>query len=191
MENHVAGGKTFRWEISVDGPALLDMGGTAVLAPVSRRNGETVSSTAENPVSYVYSSSDPAVLSVQSDGTVTAISTGAATVTVSLAQNPAISTSLEISVESGFTGVRFLRKPPVSVGAYRSFDVEAYYFENGRISGISPVWSLSGAEAGSYGYTAEGNVLTVNSFGYSEAPLTVTASCGGYSASETVILEGF
>lgn len=191
MENHVAGGKTFRWEISVDGPDLLDMGETAVLAPVSRRNGETVSSRLENPVSYVFSSSDPAVLTVQSDGTVTAVSTGTAAVTVSLAQNPAISTSLEISVESGFTGVRFVKKPPVSVGAYQSFEAEAAAFVNGKRRADTISWALSGAEAGSYNYTADGNRVAVSCFGYSETPLTVTASSGGQEASESVILEGF
>lgn len=191
MENHVAGGKTFRWEIGVDGPSVLGLGERTFLTVSSRRNGEAVSASSENPVSYIFSSSDESVLRVTSGGLVTAVSTGWATVTVRLAQNPAISALAEISVEGTFTGIRFLKKPPVSVGAYRSFDVEAYYFENGRISGISPGWSLSGAEAGSYGYTAAGNVLTVNSYGYSETPLTVTASCNGDSASESVILEGF
>ena len=117
MANRVAGGKTFDWEILLDGTAALKAGESMTLTPVSRRNDETVTGTEEYPVSYVWESSDEQIAtmtrvyyttdgayttlpddheyttlgegaSLGPSGTVTAISEGRVEITCSLEQNP-------------------------------------------------------------------------------------------------------
>lgn len=190
MENHVAGGKTFRWEIELNAPPSISMGEIVALEVTSRRNGEILNDSMKD-IYYTFDSSDPEVLRVTSGGFLFPVSAGNARITATLAQNPSISGSVSVTVESGFTGVRFTKKPPVSIGPYRTFEAKAVYCENGAAQSDPVTWELSGAEAGSYNYRADGNLLTVNSYGYSETPLTITARHGDFSATETVVLEGF
>lgn len=190
MENHVAGGKTFAWDISVSGASSLTVGATTELTAQSIRNGENVTSTPENPVSYTWEISDETVLSVDANGLVTAIGEGDATVRVTLAQNTAKHVNYAISVTESTDGVFFTSSVPESIAAYDQAEITAAYFENGAETAEELQFTFSGADAGSYGVMVGPRAVTIYCYGYSETPLAVTASYGAYSASAEIALTG-
>ena len=51
MANHVAGGKTFAWDVSITGAGSGAVGTTAQMTAQSFKNGQIVDQAAENPVS--------------------------------------------------------------------------------------------------------------------------------------------
>ena len=219
MENHVAGGKTFSWVIGIDGSPTLKIGSAASYAATSERNGEMVVSTEEHPVFYEWTSSDESVFTVDENGTVTAVGEGSATLTATLVQNPTLSQTLEITVVNVDTTphIEFINTIPPTLEAYDSVTLTAGYFEGGEQIGQVVKWTLSGAEPGSYSYSAEqigpdptlpslslypspvtlpnmvnltANTVTIYGWSGSVTPLTVTATYGGVSNSVEIILLG-
>lgn len=192
MENHVAGGKTFSWVVSALGPASLSVGTTAQLTAKSVRNGETVVSTAENPISYEWESSDESVITVDGDGNVTAVGEGSATIRVKVAQNTELHENFPITVTETADGVEFTTIPPKSLGAYESAAVSAAYFVDGDEQADALTWAFTGADETAYSATvaADGKSAEIGCYGYSATPLTVTASYGTYSASAEIQLQG-
>lgn len=192
MVNHVAGGKTFSWHIGISGPPTLQIGSTALYTPTSDRNGETVVSTAEHPISYIWSSSDESVFTVDENGNVTAVGEGSATLTVALAQRPNVLEALEISVVAADTTphIEFLDTIPPTLEAYDSVTTTAAYFEGGEQMPVTVEWSAWNAEPGSYSTEINDNSITISAWSGSTAPLIVTASYGGVSNSTEIVLFG-
>ena len=89
FENQVANAYPFSWDVNVSGEAQIKVGETAQFTATSVRNGETVESTDENPISYLWTSSDESVATVDGTGLVTAVSAGEAVITATLEQNAA------------------------------------------------------------------------------------------------------
>lgn len=193
MVNHVAGGLTFAWDVTVSGASSLFAGATAQLSAQSVRNGEIATSTAANPISYVWASSDESVLTINENGLVTAIAEGSATVSATLAQNPAYSAEFPVTVTETADGVWFTSTVPESLGAYESVCITAAYFEDGAETADALTWTAEGADETAFSslVSADGKSLSIDAFGYSATPLTVTASFGAYSASAQIALEGF
>lgn len=192
MENHVAGGKTFSWEIGISGPPSLKVGATALYTPQSERNGEAVTDTAEHPVSYLWTSSDESVFTVDATGNVTAVGEGSATLTCALEQNPNTLATCGISVTSVDTTphIEFVSTVPETLNAYDSVTISAAYFEGGEQPAETVEWTLGGAEPGSYSAVADGNSITISAWSGSTTPLTVTASYDGMSNTSTIVLLG-
>lgn len=192
MVNHIAGGKTFSWIVSVSGPANMTTGATAQLTAQSVRNGETVMSTTENPITYEWESSDESVLTVDEDGVVTAVGEGSATIRVRVAQNPNLHENYAITVTASADSVEFTTTPPEKLGAYIDTTLGAAYFEDGVEQSDALTWTFTGADSDSYSAVvdASGKSVTITCYGYSDTPLTVTASNGTYSASADIELEG-
>ncbi len=192
MENHVAGGKEFSWIVSISGPASLYPNGTAQLAAASVRNGETVSATEAYPITYAWESSDESVLTVDQDGNVTAIGEGSATVRVSVTQNPILHENFAITVTQSEDGVKFTSGVPETLGAYQGAAITAAYFEDGEEQPDALTWTVTGADenAASWLVSTDGKSLSIDCYGYSDTPLTVTASYGTYSASAEIALQG-
>lgn len=192
MERHVAGGKTFSWEIRVTGNPVIKVGTAGTLTAESIRMGERIKPDCENPVSYLWESSDTDVADVGLDGSIIGLSEGESIITCTLEQNKEITASMKVTVvpAEGENEVAFLGNIPEGIRAYESLTLEAAYFENGeqRLDKVS--YKLSGAESMSYSFTQDGNVLTVNCWTQSETPLTITATAGEYSASVKLRLEG-
>lgn len=192
MVNHVAGGKVFSWDVGIDAPAKMTMGQTTAFAAFSERCNVPVESTEEYPVYYEWESSDESVATVDGYGNVTAVAEGQAVITVTLAQNEAYSAAASVEVTETADGVDFTTTVPVLLAAYESTAISAAYFEDGAETDEPIVWTLTGADEGAYSYlvSTDGKSVSIDCFGYSKTPLTVTASYGEYSVSAQIELEG-
>ncbi len=193
LARRVAGGKTFSWEIRISGTTVLSEGATAQMTAESIRCGEAVAGgDEEHPVSYFWESSDETVARVDAGGLVTAVSSGSCTITARLAQNPEIVSEIALTVADAASGaeVRFLTEPPEMIGAYDAVTLRAAYYEGGEKKDNAVTWEISGASEDAYTAAVLGNQVTIQNWGGSETPLTVTAKCGNASASASIRLEG-
>lgn len=191
MENHVAGGKTFSWEILISGQAEMAAGSTAQFSATNIRKGVEVESTAENPITITWTSSDESVAQANGNGLISAISGGECVITAHLTQNPKYSASFAVNVASaGESYVAFSGNTPGQLSKYEQATVTAVYVENGSETALPVTWSLSGADAEAYSMEISGNSVTVTCWGGSVVPLTVTAMRGEYSASTEISLFG-
>lgn len=193
LARRVAGGKTFSWEIRISGATVLRAGETAQMAAESIRCGEAAAGGDEkHPVSYFWETSDETVARVDAGGLVTAVGAGSCTITARLAQNPEIESKITLSVADEKSGaeVRFLTEPPETIGAYDAATLRAAYYEGGEKKGNAVTWEISGASEDAYTAAVLGNQVTIQNWGGSETPLTVTAKCGNASASASIRLEG-
>ena len=88
--------------------------------------------------------------------------------------------------------VAFTSAVPQNIAAYQTATVSAAYFVNETEQSDALAWDFSGAENAAYSakIAADGKSVKITCFGYSETPLTVTASCGAYSVSAEIALEG-
>lgn len=222
MVNRVAGGKTFKWEILLasDTPTIR-IGEQTQLIPTSIRTAEeytsVVESTEEHPISYIWTSSDESVATVDSDGNVTGIAEGNAVITCSLEQNTEKTAEFTITVAGSATEphVSFITTVPEKLKMFETAAIAARFFENGQpVEDAEITWTFSGANEKFYSYTATDvydcidgpyNVdpdddeyttaaarygIQIKCWGGSVEPLTITASYNGYEASVQIELEG-
>lgn len=190
MASHVAGGKTFSWDIFVGGPTTMSVGRTIQFTASSERNDAAVESTEENPIDYAWESSDESVLTVDGQGYVTAVAEGEAFITASLVQNPNVMSEIGVTVTETQDGVEFTTAPPTTLSYAESATLTAAYYEDGEETTEKIVWALAGADNNAYTVSVSGNSAVLTCFGYSDTPLTITASYGDYSASADVALIG-
>ena len=193
MVNHVAGGKSFSWDVMLtDWATTIQAGQTKAFTAASVRNGIPVTGSTENPISYLWESSDESVLTVDEDGIVTAVAEGYAQITATLEQNPSHSETVGVNVTSVTDGVFFTSTPPDALGSYESVTVSAAYFDDGAETADALTWTLTGADETAYSYTEaqDGKSVTVRCFGYSEKPLVITAGANGFDAVVKIRLEG-
>lgn len=228
MNNHVAGGKNFSWDIQIIGPESIQTGQSAALFTASIRNGEVIDCinvvgntlyapktwivngntlnvgeknyvadnvlyATEHFVSYEWTSDNPSVAEVSTEGVVTALAEGTAIITATLKENPAYSKSITLKVTATQDGVFFTETPIKSLAAYNSTTIKATYFENGQMQNMPLEWSVAGAEKTAYSveYGADGNSIKVTAYEYSPTPLIITASYQEFSAVTELRLEGF
>ena len=146
-------------------------------------------------VSYTWTSSTESVLTVNDEGIVTAVSAGEATIMATLTQNPAYSASMAITVTDTQDGVFFTETVPESVNAYSSVTVAAAYYEDGEETQNAITWEVTGQD-GVFSYTESEDGMSVDivCYGYSPAPITVTATYDNgsetYSASADIYPQG-
>lgn len=192
MERKIADGLAFSWDISLTASVSMQNGQTQTITPISTRNGLTAVTTAQNPISYLWESSDPSVLEISAEGVVRAVGEGTATITCTLEQNPDISEAVEIAV-SAIEGayVAFSGALPTSVAEMQFVEIEAAYYENGEATDEPIVFTVSGPENYCYSLSAEGNVLTVTCWERSDTPMLITASHDGHTATCQLVLEGW
>lgn len=191
LENQVAEGKTFDWEIFLTGAPRLSVGKSIRFTAQSNRNGETVDEKV-NEVFYLWSVSDESVATVDVRGLVTGISEGAATLRCTLGQNPAIWAETEITVGAAQTGdaVAWVDEPPEVLSAYEECQIRAAFFEGGTETEKALEWSFSGGSKKAYRAVTGPRECTVYCFGYARKPLVVTASYGDSSVSAEIQLRG-
>lgn len=95
-----------------------------------------------------------------------------------------------VQPETVQTGVAFDTPLPVTISYGETATVSAAFYQSGTKTADLVTFSFGGADAYAYSTSVDGNSATVTGYGYSETPLTITASYGGYSASATVLMEG-
>lgn len=192
MKRHVAGGKTFSWEIRIKGNPIIKSGATGQLEAVSIRMGKDADNDYDHPVSYIWESSDTNVVDVGMDGSVFGVTEGTCTVSCMLEQNRSIREKFEITVVPAESGneVTFLGSIPDKLRPYESVTIEAAYFENGEERLDKITFAYSGADTMSYTATEAGNSTQITCWTASKSPLKVTASFGEYKSSVEICLEG-
>ena len=169
MENQVAGGLAFSWQITISGPQSMQAGKSAIFTADSLRNNELVPST--QPVTYQWTSSNLEVATVdETTGVVTTIADGETTIICTLAENTNISSSVLLTVQAATSGLTWAFVAPENVPAYQSRDVVV----EGAQGPIS--WSFSGPEQNCYSVTTNGGKATIMCFYPSPIPLTVTVT---------------
>ena len=189
----VAGGKTFSWEILLQGNPTARTGGEFAMTATSLRNGETVSPVGDTPFfSYIWSSDDENVATVDKNGKVTAVGEGTCSITCTLNQNPDIWSAWPLTVEPATVGqsVDFLTTPPERLRAFENATMTAVCLLDGEPTEGTVEWSFSGADPSAYTVSEDGNTATISCWGGSVEPLTVTAAWGGDSVSVVIELEG-
>lgn len=211
-ENHVAGGKTFTWDISVTGASVIPVGASYPFTAQSKRKNENVESTETYPISYAWSSSDETVATVDEDGVVTGLTDGSCVITCTLQQNPAFSESFSVAVTAEQTQdvLWFRETPPDRLSAYQSVTLETVLYPGVNTknvdllpdSGLYPaetlypneadpvVWAFSGADPESYSVVTDGAKATISCWSGSIEPLTVTARYKDLEATAVIPLIG-
>jgi hypothetical protein len=192
LEKQCADYESFRWDIGITGARSMTAGGTQKLSVKSSRMGETVLTSEEHPISYLYSSSDANIVTVDSEGNVSAIVPGSAVITVKLAQNPEISQTMALSVTAAEIGesVGFTTTLPELLGEYETVLIRAARFLDGAEQSGEVAFTFSGPPARCYGIeNVEENAYRVTCYGASGTELTVTISDGnGHEKSESIRL---
>lgn len=193
MENGVADGNAFQWDILIGGNQEMAIGGVQTLAVSSLRNGEAPD-TDKYPVQYLFTSNDENVITVNNQGDVTAVSAGNAVITVTLKQNTAISATFEITVSENSSGVQIVAEPalPPALAMLQTYTGKVSVLQNGEkvdapitiATGGAPAWKYSAS------MSADG-VLTISCFDESEKPLELTISALKETISTTVQLKGY
>lgn len=192
MENHVAGGNAFSMLGTMAGPREISVGDSVQYSVQAVRNGEQVFGSLQHPISWIFASTNPEIVSVTANGSATALQPGQATIFATLAQNNEVVATIEVNAAAAQSGVRFRRLPPPDLDPYQTWTIEAdYYDENGVLTDDAVVYSFSGAREGSWSARVDGNQCLITCYGYSDIPLTITASCNGESESVSVRLNGF
>lgn len=190
--NHIAGGLEFNWDITLSGIPNIYVGNTSELVPTSIRNGVEVTSTEENPISYIWTSSDENICTVDEYGVVTGTGAGVAVITCQLEQNPAIKDEIPVVVENsaGTKAVRFNGTLPAKMRYLDTAEISASYYEDGEETDTDVSFHFSGASTNAYTVNIDGNTVRINCWGGSIEPLTITAKHGAYSTTISVELIG-
>lgn len=188
MERKIADGLAFSWDINVTVGVSMREGQSQIARASSVRDGVSVENTEENPISYIWSTSDPSVLTVDADGNVMAVGNGSAVLKCTLEQNPDIEETVTIEVVQGSdTYVAFSGAVPDRISEQESATISAAMYEKGAATDEPITFILSGPPEDAYSYEQEGNTLTVWCWERSETPLTVTAV---YQANRTLYING-
>lgn len=192
MVNRVAGGKTFKWDITLNGDSSLNVGQTTQLTASSSRMDEVVTSTEEHPISYIWTSSDESIATVDESGIVTAVGEGNAVITCALEQNSNKYTNFEITVAGQLpaTRVAFDTTIPVTISLYEEAEITASFYEDWKKTEEPITWILSGARTQTYTATITGNTIKIKCYDGSITPLRIKAVHGDYSVEAEIILEG-
>lgn len=192
LVNHVADAKYFSFTLDIGGNNTMIVGEPQTLSITARRNGDIVQSTTENPITYVWTSSDETIATVDEYGVVTPVSVGSCVITCSIQQNTAITSTFSFSVEERAeqSYVDFVTPIPQELRAFDSVEIEAVYYENGSATDERIAYSLTNADEDSYSFDRIGNVLTINVWYPSDKPLIIWASCNGYETSASITIVG-
>lgn len=180
----------FSWRIEADWKNSMMVGETQSISAQSLRNGQIVESTEENHISYIYTSSDEKVLTVDKNGLVTAVGEGEAEITVALEQNPSKFVTVGIEVPAAEPEyVAFTTTMPKILHEMRSITVSATLFVNGTATEDAVEITFSGPEDSAYGVESIGdNAYRLTAYRASPRPLVITAKSGNYSETAEIRL---
>lgn len=190
---HVADRGHFSFDIAVGGRNTMHEGDIDALEVASYRNGEKVVSTAENPLNFSWTSSDTDIITVDDNGNVTAVANGDATITCTLLENPSITDTFDVTVieRESANYVDFITPIPTTIRRFETVTIEAAYFEDGIQTGDTVNFSVKGKPDNAYSATIEGNIITIQTYLPTTAPIGISAECNGYYESAIINVEGY
>lgn len=192
LVNHVADGKHFKFNIHIGASDTMREGGTQQLTVDAYRENEKVQSTEDAPLTYLWSSSDENVATVDEDGIVTAIGEGYCQITCTLKENPNVTDACGINVlVSSEPYIDFTSPVPDKVKVYTTFEITAAYYENGQPTDNIVEWTLRRADRDAYSYTVSGNTVSVMTYAPSASPLEIYASYSGATAVKKIQIIGY
>ena len=193
LQNHIADGKLYAWGANISGIESVPVGGQGGARAHMLINGEKVVPGADTPQTWIYSTSDENVLTVDSEGFYTGVSEGTAIVTATLEQNPNLTASMQITVAASSEDVRFIGTVPPSIPQYTTVGVSAVHEVNGEYTNDPLEWEFNGADPKDYtvkiGEGSQYAEITCDS--PSAVPLIVTARYNDLSESVSIKLLGY
>ena len=196
MENEVADALKFGWKIGISAAQSVQVGQTVNLGAYSLRSDAEsedvlVESTDEHPISYSYHSLDDSVLTVDSEGNITAVAAGSTYITVTLDQNDNIVGSFLFFVtEAARDWLTLTPELPDSLRMYENATAEVRYTVNGVETTEGITLTATGPDDYCYSATLEDGVLNINAYYPSDKPLVITITAGVYSLTKTIRLNG-
>jgi len=196
MENEVADALKFGWKIGISAAQSVQVGQTVNLGAYSLRSDAEstdvpVESTDEYPISYSYHSLDDSVLTVDSEGNITAVAAGSTYITITLDQNDSIVGSFLFFVtEAARDWLTLTPELPDSLRMFESATAEVRYTVNGVETTEGITLTATGPNDYCYSATLEDGVLNINAYYPSDKPLVITITAGAYSLTKTIRLNG-
>ena len=192
LVNHVADGKHFKFNIHIGASDTMRQGGTQQLTVDAYRKNVAVQSTEENPITYLWSSSDESIATVDENGIVTAIGEGYCQITCTLKENPNVTDACGINVlVSSEPYIDFTSPVPDKIKAFNTLEVTAVYFENGQPTDNVVEWTIRRADENAYSYTVSGNTVTIQTYAPSLQPLEIYASYGDATMTAKLQIIGY
>lgn len=198
MERHIAGGKTFKWEIMPGYSTTMETGAVQTITISTIRNGEQIESTEEHPFTYRFESEDPETLSVDDTGNVTALKTGTGKITITLDENDGIFTEIEINaVNEGEEPTEYQivseEGIPSTLKQTQEFASELKLFANGEAqTGTAFEIESAGPEKWCYdAFIEDGNILHIKCYESSEKPLKLKIKCLYADIEKEIRLRGY
>lgn len=193
LENHIADAKYFSFVTHIGAEDTMHIGDKQQLTVDAYRKNIKVESTVDNPITYIWSSSDESVATVSEDGIVEAVGEGQVQITCTIAENTNITSSVDINVvaQSAEPHVDFTTPVPSIVKAFETITISAAYYENAEPTENIISYELSEADPNSYSYEVDGNTLTIKTWTASFDPLVITASYNGVSNVAEIQILGY
>ena len=194
MENGIAGGKAFSWIIKPSFSASMGVNSTQTISVGSLRNNEAPD-TEKHPVSYLFSSSDENVLTVDENGIVTSVGEGTATVAITLEQNPNIKAIVEITVTAETPQAEFVFTPklPTTMKQMQTYTGTVSVMQGGtEIETPIKMTAHGGTQAADAVFDSDGNTLSIQSYQASNMPLSLVFNANehGLTYTANIQLEG-
>ena len=195
MENGIAGGKAFSWEIQLSFSGEMGTGGTQTIKANSLRN-HAAPDTDAHPVSYLFSSDNESVATVNADGAVIGVGEGKATITVALEQNPNITATAEITVSGEASAVQFEFTPelPDKLKQMQTYSGTVSETQGGdEIASAIEVEVYGATEAADVAFDVGTKRLTIQCYEPSETPLSLVFRdhATGTVYTKNILLEGY
>lgn len=195
LVNFIAGGNSYKVGAELNGVTDLIAGTQTTLTPSFLINGKEIDGTSEKPLNWKYVSSDENIATVNAKGIVTTKNAGTVKITALLAENPSITASIDLIITEALSEpyIVFDGFTDDYITQYDSATFTATYFENNLATNYPLTWSFTGATKKDYNATIsdDGKSVTIECISACEKPLTIKASCNGYSAKIKIHLVGY
>jgi hypothetical protein len=190
-----AGGKAFSGVIQPSFAANMGVNGTQKITVTSLRNNEAPD-TENHPVTYLFSSSNSSVATVDASGNVTSHSAGTATITITLLQNTSITAKAEITVsaEEQAAEIVFTPELPAKMKQMQTYAGTVSIMRGGaQIEDAITMAVFGAAQAADAVFDSSTGELTINAYEPADAPLSLVfkASESGAAYTANIQLEGF
>lgn len=181
MKRKIADGLAFSWDIIVTGSPTMAIGMEQTLSMRSIRNG--VYENGAHTVSYLFGTSDQSIAKIDAQGKITALASGSCEITVSLAQNPDISTVLKLTVAEENPGVLSVSGNDLT---YIKQGQKAIFNANMPVT-----FKFSGVDNKRAGILTAATSATVTCYYPQDTPITMTAEADGQVVTKIIQLTSF